>query len=118
VHHANKLRYSTVDVSITVGAVHLQGTEAYAASHKKVGSAFNVKLVGRFDFTQGLPSCARWRTEREDDGLVGLYRVTRLGFCGRGHWHRRTDGWKDLVASTETRKEELGVFEASPSTKR
>ncbi|ELU15558.1 hypothetical protein CAPTEDRAFT_189422 [Capitella teleta] len=106
VAHANKRRFSTIDVSDTVTAVHLAGTEAYAASHKKKGSNYNAKIVGRFDFTHGLTSCARWRTQKEQGRRVGLYRVTKVGFCGRGHWDKRKENWRELLDNIEVERVE------------
>ena len=96
---ANSRGMSTVDVSDSLLAVHQGGQEHYYASHARPGPDVNQRLVGRFDMTQGLVSCSRYRTLKEPGGGLRMARVRSPGFCGAEHWLKWKDQFDSIMGS-------------------
>ena len=77
-----------VDITNSSLSAHQVGQTGYYASHSKKDYHVNIKVTGGFDFTRGLISCAQLKTGLVD-GQVKLFRRSKFGMCGPGHWAQR-----------------------------
>ena len=64
------------------------GSGKYYGSHHKRDAGINNALVGYFDFTKGLITCAQLKTKLEDNS-IRLKKRIKYGMCGYGNWGKR-----------------------------
>ena len=86
IRHALQKKFAVFDITNTTLSAH-QSTGKYYSSHYKKDAGINNALIGGFDFTRGLISCAQLKTKLED-GKLHLKKRMKYGMCGVGSWSK------------------------------